>query len=171
MFGTLSIRLGAVALAAALLLGAPIAAAQTPPAPKQAAYTYSDQLPAEIPGVGFEMPKQAFMDALAAKKLTPTTNEAKTMFLVQPAGAPYNNVVYFFNSPAGEILTEIEIRFASEAQAKAYFDAKYRKDYGYADYIKSDGISAYKVKAWSFQNKVFVVAMMANTRWEGKDHP
>ena len=171
---TLFTSLGAAVLSAAILLGAPMAAAQTAPAKASplmeamANYTYVPELPEEIPGVGFTMPKQAFLDLLASKKLTYTTNAAKNMFLVQPPGAPYGSVVYFFNSNAGEILTEIEIRCADDAGAKAYFDAAYKPQEYNGDYFRSDGVSAYRVKAWRFQSKVYVVVTMTDTRWAGK---
>lgn len=170
---TLFTSFGAVLLSAAILLGAPTAATQTPQATANAFstamenYTYVPELPEEILGVGYMMPKQAFLDLLASRKLTYTTNASKNMFLVQPTGAPYGSVVYFFNSPAGEILTEIEIRFADDAAAKAYFDASYAPQQVNGEYFRHDGVSAYQVKAWRFQSKVYVVAMMRNTRWAG----
>jgi hypothetical protein len=73
--------------------------------------------------------------------------------------------VYLFNSPACDCLTEIEIRFADEAQALAYFIAKFLKVNIQGEYVAHDGFSTYGVKAWRFKSKVFVVAVVANTRW------
>lgn len=166
------IRSGVIGLAATLLV-APIVAAQTPPVSALAAanpdgYSYKDAFPVEIPGLGFAMSKQDFLDVLAAKKLTPTTNGDKTMFLVQPRGAAYTSVVYFFNSNAGPILTELEVRFADNARAKAWFDAKFPQQtrrYGGEEYFSNDGVRSYSVKAWCFGQKVFIVATMPETRW------
>ncbi len=164
---TLSILLGA-----AILLGAPVAAAQTTSAPAadapsttQPAHTYATVLPQDVPGIGFEMQKQAFLDLLAARGLTYATNKAADMFAVSPAGAPFNSAVYFFNSKACTCLTEIELRFADDAQAKAYFDARYSPQNISGDYFFHNGVSTYRVKAWRFQSKVYVVATIPNTRW------
>jgi hypothetical protein len=60
---------------------------------------------------------------------------------------------------------EIEIRFADEAQALAYFIAKFPKVNVQGDYFAHDGVSSYRVKAWRFKSKVFIVAVVPNTRW------
>src|SRR5262249_49158284 len=109
---------------------------------------------------------QAFLDIIASKNLTPVTNSSKTMFLVQPQGAPYTSVVYFFDSNAGPILNEIELRFADETKAQAYFMARYPPRYGAgSDYVHTVAAPGYSIKAWCNQTKVYVVATMPNTRW------
>jgi hypothetical protein len=168
-------RSRAVLIGAAVLLGAQMAAAQTPPpsnasgaaAQAEPAYFYQLVFPAEIPGLGFAMPKQVFLDVLAAKKLTHTANAANNMFLVSPPGAPYSGAVYFFNSKAGEILTEMELRFADDVKAKAYFDARFLPEDRNSDneWVYRDSALPYAVKIWRFQSKVYIVVTMANTRW------
>lgn len=159
-----------------MLFGAPLAGAQatsslgnyTPPVAGPPAVAYGADLPAELPGMSFGMAKQDFVDIIEGKKLTPVTNTAKTMFLVQPPGAAYTSVVYFFDSNAGPILNEIELRFADEAHALAYFNSKYPGQYGAgSDYVHNDGKTGYSIKAWCNQTKVYVVATMPNTRWAG----
>jgi hypothetical protein len=162
-------------IGAAMLLGAPLALAQTAPASNapaasaqaEPAYFYEMVFPVEIPGLGFAMPKQAFLDVIAAKQLTPTTNAAKNMFLVQPAGAPYSSAVYFFNSKAGEILTEIELRFADDARAKAYFDQRFLEKQRNRDneWVYRDSALPYAAVAWRHDTKVYIVVTMTNTRW------
>lgn len=131
-------------------------------------YTYREAFPKEVPGLGFAMSKQAFLDIVEAQKLTLTTNTSKSMFLVQPAGAPYTSVVYFFDSNAGPILTEMELRFADAAKARAYFEDKFpvsERRYGSSDYLKNDGVHGYSVKAWTHLTKVYIVSTMPETRW------
>ncbi len=152
-------------LAAALLTGAPMAAAQTPDAIGQAAYKYQDTLPEQLPGVGFEIPRQAFVDILISRGLAYRTTTAGDVFAVALPGAPFVEVVYFFNSDACDCLTEIEIRFADDAQAVAYFQAKFPSVNVRGEFFGHDRISAYGMKAWRFGSKVFVVAILPNTRW------
>jgi hypothetical protein len=152
-------------LGAAVLLGAPLAGAQTPPEKPGHTYTYPELFPAEIAGIGFEFPRQGFIELLAARKLNHRANSQANVFAVGVAGAPFTETVYFFNSPACDCLTEIEIRFADEAQALAYFLAKFPKVNIQGEYVAHDGVSTYGVKAWRFKSKVFVVAVVPNTRW------
>jgi hypothetical protein len=152
-------------LGAAVLLGAPLAGAQTPPEKPGHTYTYPELVPAEIAGIGFEFPRQGFIELLAARKLNHRANSQANVFAVGVAGAPFTETVYFFNSPACDCLTEIEIRFADEAQALAYFIAKFPKVNIQGEYVAHDGVSTYGVKAWRFKSKVFVVAVVPNTRW------
>jgi hypothetical protein len=158
----------------AVLLGAPLAGAQvtstggnyTQPAAGPPVVAYGAELPPELPGMAFGMAKDKFVDIIMAKNLTPVTNTAKTMFLVQPPGAPYKSVVYFFDSNAGPILSEIELRFADEAHALAYYLDKYPGQYGPgSDYVHNDSKLGYAIKAWCNQTKIYVVATMPNTRW------
>jgi hypothetical protein len=158
-------RMLSTLLGVAVLLGASLAAAQTPTEPSGHAYTYTELFPAEIAGIGFEFPRQGFIDLLAARKLNHRANGDANVFAVGVAGAPFTETVYFFNSPACDCLTEIEIRFADEAQALAYFIAKFLKVNIQGEYVAHDGFSTYGVKAWRFKSKVFVVAVVANTRW------
>ncbi len=44
-------------LGVAVLLGAPLASAQTPPETPGHVYTYPELFPAEIAGIGFEFPR------------------------------------------------------------------------------------------------------------------
>lgn len=155
-------------LCGAVLLGAPLAAAQTPAEAPDQAYTYPELFPAEIAGIGFEFPRQGFIDLLAARKLNHRANSQANVFAVGVAGAPFTETVYFFNSPACDCLTEIEIRFADEAQALAYFIAKFPKVNIQGEYVAHDGVSTYGVKAWRFKSKVFVVAVVPNTRWSNQ---
>jgi hypothetical protein len=157
---TLSMLMGA-----AILLCTPQAAAQPPPASVQAAYRYQDTLPEQLPGVGFETPRQAFLEILTSGGVTYRTNTAANIFAVSLPGAPFAEVVYFFNSAACECLTEIEVRFADEAQAVAYFIAKFPSVNIQGEYFAHDGSSTYRVKAWRFKSKVFVVGVIPNTRW------
>ena len=152
-------------LGVAVLLGAPLASAQTPPETPGHVYTYPELFPAEIAGIGFEFPSQGCIDLLAAKKLNHRANGDVNVFTVGVAGAPFTETVYFFNSPACDCLTEIEIRFADEAHALAYFIAKFPKVNVQGDYFAHDGVSSYRVKAWRFKSKVFIVAVVPNTRW------
>jgi hypothetical protein len=165
-------------LSAAACLGAPLANSQVTSTPGNytaqpagpPAVAYADDLPPEIPGTAFGMAKDAFVGIIESKKLQPVTNTAKTMFLVQPPGAAYNSVVYFFDSNAGPILSEIELRFADEAKAQAYFTAKYPPQYGAgSQYIHGKVDLPYRVVAWTNQSKVYVVATMQNTRWSNKN--
>lgn len=160
MARTLSMLLGA-----AILLGAPVVAAQTPSAAAVHAYTYQSAFPEQVAGVGFELPRQDFLDLLAAKRLTYRANTAANVFVVATADAPLSEVVYFFNSAACDCLTEIEIRFADEAQSMAYFNAKFPSQNIQGEYVAHDGVSTYRMKAWRFRSKVFVVAIVPNTRW------
>lgn len=152
-------------LGAAALLGAPLASAQAPAEQPGYAYTYPELFPAEIAGIGFEFPRQGFVELLAARVLNHRANGDANVFAVGLAGAPYTETVHFFNSPACDCLTEIEIRFADEAQALAYFIAKFPNVNIQGEYVAHDGRSAYGVKAWRFKSKVFVVAVIPNTRW------
>lgn len=152
-------------LGAAILLGAPLAAAQTPPAAAVHTYTYQSVFPEQVAGVGFETPRQSFLDLLASKGLTYRANAAANVFAVAPAEAPFIEVVYFFNSAACDCLTEIEVRFADDAQSMAYFNAKFPSQNIHGEYVAHDGVSTYRVKAWRFRSKVFVVAIVPNTRW------
>lgn len=158
-------RLLSTLLGAAVLLGALLAAAQTPTEPSGHAYTYTELFPAEIAGIGFEFPMQGFIDLLAAGKLNHRANGDANVFAVGLAGAPYTETVHFFNSPACDCLTEIEIRFADEAQALAYFIAKFPKVNIEGEYFAHGGFSTYGVKPWRFKSKVFVVAVVPSTRW------
>ena len=152
-------------LGATLFMSAPLAAAQTPTASGQAAYRYQDALPEQLPGVGFEIPRQAFLDLLTSRALIYRANTAANMFAVALPGAPFVEAVYFFNSPACDCLTEIELRFADDAQALAYFNAKFPRVNVQGEYVAHDGVSTYGMKAWRFKSKVFVVAVVPNTRW------
>lgn len=160
-----------IMLSVATLLAAPVAVAQTPTAPVSETpattpgYSYATAMPQEIPGVGFETQKQAFLDILASKGLTYATNANADMFGVSPPGAPFRTAVYFFNSNACTCLTEIELRFNDDAQAKTYFDARYTPQNVKGEYFFHDGVSIYRIKAWRFQSKVYVVAVLENTRW------
>ena len=140
-------RMLSTLLGVAVLLGASLAAAQTPTQPSGHAYTYTELFPAEIAGIGFEFPRQGFLDLLAARKLNHRANGDANVFAVGVAGAPFTETVYFFNSPACDCLTEIEIRFADEAQALAYFIAKFLKVNIQGEYVAHDGFSTYGVKA------------------------
>ena len=94
-----------------MMMAAPMAAAQTPPAAAdRAVYGYQDMFPGQFPGVGFEMPRQVFVDLLASTGLAYRSTTAGNIFAVGSAGSPFTEVVYFFNSPACDCLTEIEIR-------------------------------------------------------------
>lgn len=155
-------------ICAALLLGAPIAAAETPPASPPTAYTYQDAFPGQVAGAGFEMPRQTFMDLLAAQGLTYRTNTAADIVAVATNGAPFIEVVYFFNSDACDCLTEIEIRFADEASAIAYFNTKYPSQDMQGEYFAHDGVSLYRVNAWRFNTTVYLVAILPNTRWSNQ---
>lgn len=165
-------------LAAGLMLAAPHAGAQTPTqptAPVEAAfgYGYHQYFPQAFSGVGFTMPKQAFLDHLAERRMTYNANTSKTMFAVATPGAPFTSVVFFFNSNAGEILTEIELRFADETQAKAYRDVHYPGKASLTpgaplEFIVQDIGSSYRAKAWQFKEKVYFVAAMPNTRWSNQ---
>jgi len=152
-------------MGAAILLGAPQAAAQTPSASGQAAYSYQDTLPEQLPGVGLEIPRQAFLDILASKGLTYRTTTTGDIFAVSLPGAPFVEAVYFFNSAACDCLTEVEIRFADDAQAVAYFQAKFPSVNVRGEFFGYDGSSTYRVKAWRFKSKVFVVGVIPDTRW------
>jgi hypothetical protein len=170
----------AAATAIAASLCAPLASAQTPeqtPQPpaetavagqEQPVYDYARLFPEQFPGVGFNMPKQTFLDMLASRGLASTSNSAKTMFGVSPAGAPFTQVVFFFNSNAGEILTEIEVRFADANAAKAWFDARYTPQSIDGDFFAADPALTYRAKAWQFGPKVYLVAAMLNTRWSNQ---
>jgi hypothetical protein len=158
-------RILSTLLGAAVLLGAPLATAQTPPDAATVAYTYPNVFPTEIAGIGFEFPRQGFIDLLAARKLNHRANSQGNVFAVGVPGAPFTEAVYFFNSPACDCLTEIEIRFADEAQATAYFNAKFPSVDAQGEHVAYDGVSNYRVKAWRFRSKVFVVAVVSNTRW------
>jgi hypothetical protein len=158
-------RMLSTLLGAAVLLGAPLAAAQTPPESPGHTYTYPELFPTEIDGIGFEFPRQGFVELLAARALNHRANGDANVFAVGVAGAPFTETVYFFNSRACDCLTEIEIRFADEAQALAYFIAKFPKVNIQGEYVAHDGRSTYGVKAWRFKSKVFVVAVVPNTRW------
>ena len=127
--------------------------------------SYTGLFPAEIAGIGFEFPRQGFIDLLAARKLKHRANGDANVFAVGVAGAPFTETVYFFNSPACDCLTETELRFADEAQALAYFIATFPKVNIQGEYFAHDGVSTYGVKAWRFKSKVFVVAVVTNTRW------
>ena len=140
-------RMLSTLLGVAVLLGASLAAAQTPTEPSGHAYTYTELFPAEIAGIGFEFPRQGFIDLLAARKLNHRANGDANVFAVGVAGAPFTETAYFFNSPACDCLTEIEIRFADEAQALAYFIAKFLKVNIQGEYVAHDGFSTYGVKA------------------------
>ena len=129
------------------------------------AYTYQNAFPEQVAGVGFEMPRQGFLDLLAAKGLTYRANTAADVFVVATADAPFSEVVYFFNSAACDCLTEIEIRFAGDAQSLAYFNAEFPSQNIQGEYVAHDGVSTYGMKAWRFRSKVFVVAIVPNTRW------
>lgn len=155
-------------ICAALLLGAPLAAAETLPASPPAAYAYQDAFPGQVAGAGFEMPRQTFMDLLAAQGLTYRTNTAADVVAVATNGAPFSEVVYFFNSDACDCLTEIEIRFADEASAIAYFNTKYPLQDIEGEYFAHDGVSLYRVNAWRFKTKVYLVAILPNTRWSNQ---
>jgi len=152
-------------LSAAALLAAPLAAAQAPAEAPPHTYTYPAVFPTEIAGIGFEFPRPAFIDLLAARGLNHRANGEANVFAVAPAGAPFIETLYFFNSPACDCLTEIEIRFADDAQAIAYFNAKFPSVNIQGEYVVHDGVSTYGVKAWRFKSKVFVVAIVPNTRW------
>jgi hypothetical protein len=158
-------RTFSLVLGAMLLLGAPIAAPQTPEAAGQAAYKYQDTLPEQLPGVGLETPRQAFLDILTSRGLAYRTNTAADVFAVALPGGPFVEVVYFFNSSACDCLTEIEIRFADDAQAVAYFTAKFPSVNIRGEFFGHDGVSSYRVKAWRFTSKVYVVGIMPDTRW------
>lgn len=154
----------------AMALAAPQAAAQTPPAAPPAAtvaaaYPYTNLFPREFPGVGFTMPKQAFLDMISARQLAFTANGGNTVFAVAVPDAPFREVVFFFNSDAGEYLTEIEIRFADDEKARAFFTAAYSPRNAEGDFVLHDGVSPYRAKAWQFRNRVYLVAAMLNTRW------
>lgn len=155
-------------ICAALLLGAPVAAAETLPAPHPAAYPYQDAFPGQVAGAGFEIPRQTFLDLLAAQGLTYRTNTAADVFAVATNGAAFTEVVYFFNSDACDCLTEIEIRFADEAAAAAYFNTKYPSQDIQGEYFAYDGASLYRVNAWRFKTKVYLVAILPNTRWSNQ---
>jgi len=133
-------------------------------------YPYADLFPDAFPDVGFTMRKDAFIEYLVERKMTYRTNNAKDVLFVDTPGTPFTSAIVSFNSNVGPILTEFEVRFADEAQAKAYAAAKYplpaRLYQGHEpEFSASDPGSSYRAKAWQFQNKVFLVATMANTRW------
>jgi len=73
--------------------------------------------------------------------------------------------VYFFNSPACDCLTKTELRFAYDAQALAHFIAKFPKVNIQSEYVAHDGVATYGLKAWRFKSRVFVMAVVHNTRW------
>lgn len=155
-------------ICAALLLGAPVAAAETLPAPHPAVYPYQEAFPGQVSGAGFEIPRQTFLDLLAAQGLTYRTNTAADVFAVATNGAAFTEVVYFFNSDACDCLTEIEIRFADEASAAAYFNTMYPSQDIQGEYFAYDGVSLYRVNAWRFKTKVYLVAILPNTRWSNQ---
>jgi hypothetical protein len=155
-------------ICAALLLGAPVAAAETLPAPHPAAYPYQDAFPGQVAGAGFEIPRQTFLDLLAAQGLTYRTNTAADVVAVATNGAAFTEVVYFFNSDACDCLTEIEIRFADETSAAAYFNTKFPSQDIQGEYFGHDGVSLYRVNAWRFKSKVYLVAILPNTRWSNQ---
>jgi len=152
-------------ICAALLLGAPVAAGETLQASPPTAYTYQDAFPGQVAGAGFEIPRQKFTDLLAAQGLTYRTNTAADVVAVAINGAAFIEVVYFFNSDACDCLTEIEIRFADEASAAAYFNTKFPSQDIQGEYFAHDGVSLYRVNAWHFKTKVYLVAILPNTRW------
>ena len=155
-------------LCAAAMLAAPATTAQTPPDAAMPAYTYQSAFPGQIAGIGFEIPKQSFVDLLVSNNLNYRSNSAATVFAVATSDTPFSEVVYFFNSEACQCLTEIEIRFADEAQSTAYFNTKFPLQDFEGDYSAFDGVATYRMKAWRFQTKVYVVAVLPNTRWSNQ---
>ncbi len=162
------VRTLSILMCTALLLGTPVAAAEPLPAPHQSAYPYQDAFPGQVGGAGFEIPRQTFLDLLAAQGLTYRTNAAADIFAVATSGAAFTEVVYFFNSDACDCLTEIEIRFADEAGAAAYFNTKFPSQDSQGEYFAHDGASLYRVNAWRFNAKVYLVAILPNTRWSNQ---
>jgi hypothetical protein len=161
-------RTASALFSAAAMLAAPVTTAQTPPEAAMPAYTHQSVFPGQIAGIGFEMPKQSFVDLLVSSNLTYRSDSAATIFAVATSDTPFSEVVYFFNSEACQCLTEIEIRFADEAQATAYFNAKFPLQDSEGDYSAYDGVVTYRMKAWRFKSKVYVVAVLPNTRWSNQ---
>lgn len=161
-----------------MIAAAPLAAAQTPtqpaaPVEEAFGYAYHEYFPEMFSGVGFTMQKTHFLEYLADRQMTYNANTSKTMFAVATPGAPFTSVVFFFYSNAGEILTEIELRFADETQAKAYRDVHYPGKASLTpgaplEFIVQDIGSSYRAKAWQFKEKVYFVAAMPNTRWSNQ---
>jgi len=133
-------------------------------------YPYAELFPDIFPTVGFTMRKDVFIEYLAERKMTYRTNNAEDVIFVDTPGTPFTSVIVSFNSNVGRVLTEFEVRFADEAQAKAYAAKMYPVpaplyEGHEPEFYASDPGSSYRAKAWQFQNKVFLVATMANTRW------
>lgn len=81
-------RLLSKRLGVTVLLGAPLVTAQTPTEPSGHAYTYTELFRAEIAGIGFEFPRQGFIDLLAVRKLKHRANGDANVFAVGPACTP-----------------------------------------------------------------------------------
>lgn len=155
----------------AVIAIAPAAVAQqevTITAATDGQYDYLSKFPEEISGIGFRMSKEDFLSFCAEKGLTYQTNSSQSMFLISPEGADYTGIVLSFNSNAGPFLTEIEIRFADEATAKAYYAEHYSPVNNEGDHHFYDPVEAYRTKAWQFSNKIFYVGVIANTRWSNQ---
>lgn len=131
-------------------------------------YDYLSEFPKEISGIGFRMPKQDFLAFVAEKGWNYRTNSSQSMFLVGIPESPYTEILFSFNSNAGAFLTEIEIRFPDERAAKSYYSDHYSPLDHEGDYHAYDPVEAYRTKAWQFSNKIFYVAVIANTRWSNQ---
>lgn len=137
---------------------------------------YGDLFPAEISGVRFKMPKQECLDLLAVKGLGVQANSENSMFLVDFTGAAFSSIMLRFDSNAGPVLTEIEMRFPDETAAKAYAEAHFpvsKNEHPIftdtsTDFFAASPSDTYRVKAWQFNNKIFFVAVMPNTRWSNQ---
>ncbi|MGJ8562001.1 MAG: hypothetical protein ACSHXY_00490 [Alphaproteobacteria bacterium] len=131
-------------------------------------YVYPKYFPKEISGVGFTMPKSAFLKTLKEKNVKFQAGRDNDKFLVTIPGADFTGVIYDFSSNAGEILTEIEMRFADAGTAKTYFDANYSPQHPNGDFGVFNETAPFRAKAWQFGHKIFFVAVMADTRWSNQ---
>jgi len=132
-------------------------------------YAYHELFPETGIPVGFKMSKKDFLYYVEQADIETRSNSSETMFLISPANKPYTGVVYDFSSNLGEVLTEIEIRFADENLAASYFADHYPPTgESQGDFIKFEEEHMFRVKAWQFGNKIFFVGVLENTRWSNQ---
>lgn len=131
-------------------------------------YVYSRYFPKEISGVGFKMPKTEFLAKLQTLNIDFKANRDNDRFLVSVPGAKYKEVIYDFGSNAGEILTEIEIRFTDSIAAEMYFNKHYSPQQEDGKFGIFNETAQFRGKAWHFGHKIFFVAVMADTRWSNQ---